>query len=68
MITELELMGNGFAAGEKYMLRYHKSAAESQKFDFGIADLRAVIWTGFRYRDDQVSVLLRRQGGPSARA
>jgi hypothetical protein len=68
MTTELELMGKGFAAGEKYMLRYHKSAAGSAGFDFGMPDLCAVIWTGFRYRDDQVSVLLQRQGRPSAAA
>ena len=68
MITELELIGKGFAAGEKYMLRYHRSAAAPEKFDFAIPDLRARIWTGFRYRDDQVSVLLQREGQPSAAA
>ena len=69
MITELELMGAGFGAGERYMLRYHKSASDStDAFDFGVADLRSSSWMGFRYRNDEISVLLQRQGRSSAAA
>ncbi len=67
MITELELMGSGFAAGEQYMLRYRTRGSESTNgFDFGSPDFRSVLWRGFRYRDDQISVLLERQGQWSA--
>ena len=69
MITELELMGTGFGVGERYMLRYHRPiATTNDAFDFGASDLSGVIWTGFRYREDQVSVLLQRQGRSSAGA
>jgi len=69
MITELELLGAGFAGGERYMLRYHRPAPGSANaFDFGVPDLRGVIWTGFRYRNDEISVLLQRQGRASAAA
>ena len=63
MITELELMGQGFGAGETYMLRYHKSTSDSSNaFDFGVADFRSLSWSGFRYRNEEVSVLVQRQG------
>jgi len=66
MITELELMGQGFGAGERYML-YHRSATDSNDaFDLGAADLRSDSWMGFRYRNDEISVLLQRQGRSSA--
>jgi hypothetical protein len=66
MITELELMG-GFGAGERYLLRYHQSASDSAiALGLGVADLRSVLWMGFRYRNDEVSVLLERQGQSSA--
>ena len=69
MITELELMGQGFGAGEQYMLRYHRSATDSDNaFDFGVADLPSASWMGFRYRNDEISVLLQRQGRSSAAA
>jgi hypothetical protein len=61
MITELELMGKGFGPGERYMLRYHKSALDwANALDFGGADPRSVSWTGFRYRNDEVSVVMQR--------
>lgn len=64
MITELELMGQGFGPGERYMLRYHKSASDSANaLDFGVPELRSSSWMGFCYRNDEVSVLLQRQGG-----
>jgi hypothetical protein len=63
MITELELMGTGFAKGEQYMLRYHRPQSSTKDaFDFSASNLPGVIWTGFRYREDQVSVLLGRRG------
>jgi hypothetical protein len=69
MITELELMGAGFGAGERYMLRFHRSTSDSaDAFDFGVADLRSISWMGFRYRTDEISVLLQRQGQSSAAA
>ena len=69
MITELELVGGGLDAGDRYMLRYQMPASDSVNvFDVGNPDLRSVSWTGFRYRDEQISVLLQRQGQSSAEA
>ena len=69
MISELELMDEQFAAGEQYILRYRMPApGEANVFDLGNPDFRSVLWTGFRYRDDQISVLLERQGQSSAEA
>ena len=63
MITELELMGAGFAMGERYMLRYHRPiSTTNDAFDFGGSSLPGVVWTGFRDHEDQISVLLQRQG------
>ena len=62
MITELELMGEGFGPGERYMLRYHQTESNSsQIFDVTVPDERST-WSGFRYRNDEVSVLVQRQG------
>ena len=54
MVTELE-MGNGqYAAGGRYVLRYHKSdTATDALLDISTTD--AASWTGFRYRDTQWS-------------
>jgi hypothetical protein len=69
MITELELMGAGFGKGERYMLRYHRPISSTKDaLDFGASNVPGAIWTGFRYRDDQISVLLQRQGRSSAAA
>jgi hypothetical protein len=69
MITELELMGQGFGAGERYMLRYHRSTSDSANtIDLSVADLPSLAWMGFRYRNDEISVLLQRQGRSSAAA
>jgi len=69
MITELELMGQGFGAGERYMLRYHKSSSNSENaFDLNVADLGSISWMGFRYRNDEMSVVLERQGRPTSAA
>ncbi|HYR42748.1 MAG TPA: hypothetical protein VER98_06985 [Terriglobia bacterium] len=62
MITELELISTEFDSAERYMLRYHKPATSSTNvFDFGVSNPRSVSWTGFLYRNNQVSVLLQRQ-------
>jgi hypothetical protein len=62
MVTELELIGQGFGPGERYMLRCHRTESNSsQIFDVTVPDERST-WSGFRYRNDEVSVLLQRQG------
>ncbi len=66
MVTELELMGEGFGPGQQYMLRYHKTASAST--DVYIPDVRKSLWSGFRYRNNEVSILLLRQGRSSAAA
>ena len=68
MITELEMMDAGFAAGEQYILRYMPASDEANVFDLGNPDFRSVLWIGFRYREGQISVLLERQGQSSAEA
>jgi hypothetical protein len=61
MITELELMGEGFHAGEQYLLRYHKPASHAVNgFDFDAPDLESLSWSGFRYRNNEISILLDR--------
>ena len=69
MITELELMDAGFEAAEQYILRYRTPASDrANVFDLGNLDFCSVLWTGFRYRDSQISILLERQGQSSAEA
>jgi len=69
MITELELMGAGFGKGERYMLRYHRPiATTTDALDFAASNQPGIIWTGFQYREDQISVLLQRQGQSSGAA
>jgi hypothetical protein len=64
MVTELELMGPGFGPGEKYMLRYHQTASDSsQVLEITVPDPESP-WSGFRYRNDEVSILLLQ--GPAA--
>jgi hypothetical protein len=64
MITELELIGSGFAAGEQYVLRQHKPACDSTNvFDFVVPYSASLTWTGFVYRDDEASVLLEIKEG-----
>ena len=66
MITELELMGKACGAGERYVLRYHKSeGAEGKILDMSVPD-SSMSWSGFRYRNNEVSILLLRQGRSSA--
>ena len=70
MVTELELMGEGFGSGQQYLIRYHKTTAHPSisVFDMTIPDTDTELWTGFRYRNNEISVLLLRQGRSSAAA
>jgi len=67
MVTELEVMDQGFGPTERYILRYHKSASPAEEaLDMGIPDAEdCESWTGFHYKDNQISVLLLRQARPS---
>ena len=68
MITELELMGKTYGAGERYVLRYHKSdGAEGAILNLSVPD-SSMPWSGFRYRNHEISILLLRQGRSSAAA
>jgi hypothetical protein len=52
-------MGQGFGPGERYLLRYHRSESNSSPiFDVTVPDAGST-WSGFRYRKDEVSVLVR---------
>jgi hypothetical protein len=54
MVTELEMSSAAFAAGGRYILRYHKSdKATDALLDLSTTD--AASWSGFRYRDTQWS-------------
>jgi hypothetical protein len=64
MVTELELIGQGFGAGERYILRYHKTPSDSgDHLEMSIPDATSSPWSGFRYRNSEISVLLLRDGG-----
>ena len=67
MVTELEVMGQGFGPSHRYILRYHKSASAPEvALDMSIPDAQECeSWTGFHYKDNQLSVLLLREGRPS---
>ncbi len=68
MVTELELMGKAFGPGERYILRYHRSdEAQSKILDMSLPET-SMSWSGFRYRNTEVSILLLRQGRSSAAA
>jgi hypothetical protein len=67
MVTELELIGQGFGAGERYILRYHKTPSDSSdRLEVSIPDATSSPWYGFRYRNNEMSVLLLRDGGSFA--
>ena len=70
MVTELEVMGQGLGPSHRYILRYHKTAsAEEVALDMSIPEAQECeSWTGFHYKDNQLSVLLLRQGRSSAAA
>ena len=70
MVTELEVMGQGFGPTHRYILRYHKSASAPEvALDMSIPDGEDCDgWTGFQYKNNQMSVLLLRQGRSSAEA
>lgn len=68
MVTELEMIGAAFGPGERYLLRYHQGAAAKRDiFDMSVPDA-SMSWSGFLYRNNQVSILLLRQGRSSAAA
>ena len=68
MVTELELMGNGLGPNERYVLRYHrKTPTSSLRLEMRIPTASAS-WSGFCYRNNEISMLLLRQGRPSAGA
>ena len=61
MVTELELMGNVSGPGERYVLRCHKPrGAEGMGLDVGVPNA-SMSWSGFRYRNTEVSILLLRR-------
>ena len=67
MVTELELIGQGFGAGERYIVRYHKSPSGSaDRLEMNIPDATSSPWSGFRYRNNEISVLLPLEGGSFA--
>jgi len=64
MVTELELIGQGFGAGERYILRYHKTPSNlADRLEMSIPDAASASWSGFRYRNHELSVLLLHEGG-----
>jgi len=67
MVTELELIGQGFGAGERYILRYHKTPSDpTGRLEMNIPNAASSPWSGFRYRHNEISVLLPREGGSFA--
>ncbi|HEY2384905.1 MAG TPA: hypothetical protein VGK48_27335 [Terriglobia bacterium] len=69
MVTELELMGQGFGPGEQYILRYHQTAPNStDRLEMVIPEAPSAPWSGFRYRNNEISVLMVRQGPAAAKA
>ena len=67
MVTELEVMGQGFGPSHRYILRFHKSGSAAEvALDMSIPEPEECeSWTGFHYKDNQLSVLLLRQGRSS---
>jgi hypothetical protein len=67
MVTELEVMGPGFGPSHRYVLRYRKSASAAEvALDMSIPEPEdCESWTGFHYKDNQLSVLLLRYGPSS---
>jgi hypothetical protein len=62
MVTELEL--TGFGAGENYVLRCHRtSSASANGLDESIPGVTLWPWSGFRYRNNEISVLMPLEGG-----
>ena len=69
MVTELESMGQGFGPGEQYVLRYHQTTQDSSdRLVMIIPDTRSTTWSGFRYRNNELSVLMAHEGPASAKA
>jgi hypothetical protein len=54
MVTELEMGDASYAAGARYVLRYHKADKSAMPvLDIGSSGSES--WTGFRYRNTQWS-------------
>jgi hypothetical protein len=69
MVTELESIGNGFGPGERYILRYHRTTPNSTvRLEMNVPEAPSLAWSGFCYRNNEISMLLLRQGRSSAAA
>ena len=69
VVTELELTGHDLGSGEWYVLRCHQAAsASANSFDIPVPEPSSASWSGFRYRNNEVSILLQRQGRSSTAA
>lgn len=63
------MMGQGFGPGEQYIVRYHQTTPNSTGgLEMAIPDTRSDAWSGFRYRNNEISLLMVRQGLASAEA
>jgi hypothetical protein len=67
MVTELEVMGQGFGPSHRYILRYHKSESAAEvALDMSIPEAQdCESWTGFHYKNNQLSVLMPLQSRSS---
>lgn len=68
MVTELEMMGQGFGPGERYILRFHKTRSASDRLDVADPDRTSTAWSGFCYRNNEMSMLVLRPGRSSGSA
>jgi hypothetical protein len=69
MVTEVEIMDHGVGADQRYILRYHQTeCADGSDLEMSIPDTQAESWSGFRYRNNEISVLLLSQGRSSTAA
>jgi hypothetical protein len=56
VVTELEVTGKGIF--QRYVLRYHENPLATGNWDMSISGNQPATWSGFRYRNNEVSVLL----------
>jgi hypothetical protein len=69
MVTELEITNQGMGADQRYILRYHQAHwTEGSDLNASIPDKQTDSWSGFRYRNNEISVLLLSQGRSSTAA
>jgi hypothetical protein len=63
MVTQLESIGNGLGPGERYILRYHRTTPTSSvPLDVSVPKTASASWPGLCYRNNEISMLLLRQG------